>query len=49
MAIDACNLPGNFHQDSADRLIVATARVNNLQLVTKDEKMLAYPHVNAVW
>ena len=49
IAVDACNLPGNFHVDPADRLIVATARVNNLQLVTKDEKMLAYPHVNAVW
>ncbi|MGD9054021.1 MAG: type II toxin-antitoxin system VapC family toxin [Desulfobacterales bacterium] len=49
IAIDACNLPGNFHKDPADRLIVATARVNNLRLVTKDEKMLAYPHVDAVW
>ena len=49
IAIDACNLPGNFHKDLADRLIVATARVNNLRLVTKDEKMLAYPHVDAVW
>ena len=49
IAIDACTLPGNFHKDPADRLIVATARVNNLRLVTKDEKMLAYPHVDAVW
>ena len=49
IAIDASNLPGNFHKDLADRLIVATARVNNLQLVTKDEKMLSYPHVDAVW
>ena len=49
IAIDASNLPGNFHKDLADRLIVATARVNNLRLVTKDEKMLAYPHVDAVW
>ena len=49
IAIDACNLPGNFHKDPADRLIVATARANNLRLVTKDEKMLAYPHVDAVW
>ena len=49
IAIDASNLPGNFHKDLADRLIVAPARVNNLRLVTKDEKMLAYPHVDAVW
>ena len=49
IAIDASNLPGNFHKDLADRLIVATARVNNLRLVTKDEKMLSYPHVDAVW
>jgi PIN domain nuclease of toxin-antitoxin system len=49
IAIDACNLPGNFHKDPADRLIVATARVNNLRLVTKDEKMLDYPYVDAIW
>ena len=49
IAIDACNLPGQFHKDPADRLIVATARVNNLRLLTKDQKMLEYSHVDAMW
>ena len=49
IAIDACSLPGQFHKDPTDRLIVATARVNNLRLLTKDQKMLEYSHVDAIW
>jgi PIN domain nuclease of toxin-antitoxin system len=49
IAIDSCNLPGNFHKDPADRLIVATARIANLILLTKDQKILDYPHVMSVW
>ncbi len=49
IAIDACNLPGKFHKDPADRLIVSTARVHNLRLLTKDQKMLEYSHVDAMW
>jgi PIN domain nuclease of toxin-antitoxin system len=49
ITIDACNLPDKFHKDPADRLIVATARVNNLKLLTKDQKMLEYSHVDAMW
>ena len=42
---EAYRLPGVFHKDPADRLIVATARVMNCPLLTLDEKILAYPHV----
>ncbi|MFX0202652.1 MAG: type II toxin-antitoxin system VapC family toxin [Candidatus Hodarchaeota archaeon] len=49
VAIDVCSLPGDFHKDPADRIIVATARVNNMTLITKDEKILRYPHVNSIW
>ncbi|MFH0728110.1 MAG: type II toxin-antitoxin system VapC family toxin [Pseudomonadota bacterium] len=49
IALDACSLPGEFHKDPADRIIVATARVNNITLVTKDDKILDYKHVNSVW
>ena len=49
IAIDVCYLPGDFHKDPADRLIVATARVNNLTLITRDEKILKYSHVKTVW
>ena len=49
MATDSCSLPGEFHKDPADRIIVATARVYNLTLLTKDQKILDYPNVKSVW
>jgi len=49
IAIESCNLPGKFHKDPADRIIVATARTQNLTLLTKDRKIIEYPHVNAIW
>jgi PIN domain nuclease of toxin-antitoxin system len=32
-----------------DRLLVATARIHGLRLITADEKILAYPHVHTLW
>ena len=49
IATDSCSLPGEFHKDPADRIIVATARVHNLTLLTKDQKILDYPNVKSVW
>ncbi len=40
--IDSCHLPGDFHADPADRLLVATARQENAVLVTHDQKILDY-------
>ena len=40
--IDSCRLPGDFHSDPADRLLVATARRENAVLVTQDRKILEY-------
>lgn len=48
IAIEANNLPGSFHRDPADQLIVATARILHCDLLTADQKILSYPHVNAV-
>lgn len=42
-------LPGEFHPDPADRMIVATALTMGLPLVTRDEKILAYPHLETIW
>lgn len=42
-------LPGEFHKDPADRLIVATARKFAAPLVTKDLKIRAYAHVKTIW
>lgn len=48
IAIDAVNLPGEFHKDPADRLIVATARIHDCPLVTADREILSYPHVKLI-
>jgi len=45
IAVESTCLPGKFHRDPADQIIVATARVYNCALVTSDEKILNYPHV----
>lgn len=41
-------LPGLFHEDPADRIMIATARVHGLTILTSDEKILAYPHVRSL-
>jgi len=48
IAIEAYKLPGRFHKDPADRLLVATARLNDLTLVTADERILAYRAVRTL-
>ncbi len=42
IAIESTRLPNNFHGDPADRIITATARINNASLITKDRKILEY-------
>jgi PIN domain nuclease of toxin-antitoxin system len=48
IAIESTRLPGQFHRDPADQIIVATARVYGCSLVTSDDKILNYPHVTTV-
>ncbi|RLC77110.1 MAG: type II toxin-antitoxin system VapC family toxin [Chloroflexi bacterium] len=48
IVIESTRLPGEFHRDSADQIIVATARVYNCPLVTGDEKILNYPYVTTI-
>jgi PIN domain nuclease of toxin-antitoxin system len=45
IAIESVFLPDPFHKDPADRILVATARVLGIPIVTQDAKILAYPHV----
>jgi PIN domain nuclease of toxin-antitoxin system len=47
IAASAYALPGNFHRDPADRLLIATARIHELILLTADERILRYPHVRS--
>ncbi len=42
IAIESANLPGGFHGDPADRLIVASARVQQNALLTRDQRILDY-------
>jgi PIN domain nuclease of toxin-antitoxin system len=49
IATKSVHLPGDFHKDPADRMIVATARKLAAPLVTRDEKIRAYPHVKTIW
>ena len=48
IAIESTRLPGMFHKDPADQIIVATARVNGCPLVTADDKILRYEGVETV-
>src|SRR5262245_55696133 len=45
IVVESTQLPGVFHRDPADQMIVATARVYNCSLITVDRKILQYPHV----
>jgi PIN domain nuclease of toxin-antitoxin system len=49
IAVESCRLPGQFHADPADRLIVATARLHGLTLITADEAIRSYPHLRTLW
>ena len=49
IATTSVALPGQFHKDPADRMIVATARSLSAPLVTSDAKIRAYPHVMTIW
>lgn len=42
IAAETSSLPEGFHGDPADRLIAATARVENLTLCTHDKDLLRY-------
>ncbi len=37
--VESTSLPGSFHRDPADQLIVATARIYDVPLVTSDTKI----------
>lgn len=49
IAVKSVRLPGEFHKDPADRMIITTAIRLGLPLVTKDEDIRRYPHVKTIW
>jgi PIN domain nuclease of toxin-antitoxin system len=48
-AISSTQLPGDFHKDPADRIIVAMARRYDISLITCDNNILKYPYVKTIW
>lgn len=42
IAVRSSSLPGGFHADPADRMLVSTAMLLGLKLVTRDSRILAY-------
>nr|WP_313657092.1 type II toxin-antitoxin system VapC family toxin [Achromobacter ruhlandii] len=49
ISVQSVDLPGEFHKDPADRIIVATARHHLVPLVSADLKIRDYPHVQTIW
>ena len=48
-AVHSVRLPGHFHPDPADRMIVALARHYAAPLVTADARIRGYRHVKTLW
>ena len=48
IAVESTQLPDPFHRDPADQIIVATARVHRIPLLTEDFRILDYQHVELV-
>lgn len=49
VAVLATRLPGEFHGDPADRMIVATSLKTGASLVTKDEQIHRWGQVDVLW
>lgn len=51
LLLDVAHLPEPLHRDPADRMLIATARANDLTLITRDRALLDYAalgHVRAI-
>lgn len=48
IAVESCQLPDYSAGDPADRMIIATARIESFTLLTSDERILSYGKQNLV-
>ena len=48
IVVESTRLPGMFHRDPADQIIVATARTYSVPLLTADGKIRNYPFVQTI-
>jgi PIN domain nuclease of toxin-antitoxin system len=46
IVVESTQLPGSFHRDPADQIVVATARIWKCPLLTADDRILQYAHVS---
>ena len=49
IAVRSVYLPQPLHNDPADRIIIATSRKYGAPVITMDEKIRNYPHVQSIW
>ena len=49
IAVRSVYLPQPLHDDPADRIIIATSMKYGAPIITMDEKILDFPHVQTIW
>ena len=49
IAFKSTSLPGAFHDDPADQIIVASAREENAVIISKDQRIRSYKLVKSIW
>jgi PIN domain nuclease of toxin-antitoxin system len=49
IAYKSTALPGAFHDDPADQIIVASAREENAVIISKDQRIRSYKLVRSIW
>ena len=49
IAVASVQLPAGLHKDPADRIIVATAMLLDIPVVTADRQLRAYSHIRTIW
>ena len=49
VAVLSTRLPGNFHGDPADRMIVATCMKHNVPLISKDKTIRSWGQIKVIW
>jgi PIN domain nuclease of toxin-antitoxin system len=47
--LKSTTLPPPFHHDPADQMIVATARLRDATIITRDRLIRDYPYVKTLW
>lgn len=48
-ALESTQIPGDFHKDPADRILIAMARRMDCPIVTGDRAIRSYRYVKTLW